>query len=90
MTNYKMLSESYFTQKYPYAEHWCVIEDSKWDRWIQSQGYPAWTWANCEHLIALQLMKNCSVSRTLGFPKAVEIDDKENLTSIGIFVRIDN
>ena len=52
----------------------CVGENSSYDRWIKTLGFPHWSKNNCEYAFMSTFLTSCSVVRTNGVEERHEFD----------------
>ena len=54
----------------------CVGQNSSYDRWIKTLGFPKWSRHNCEYAFMSTFLTNCSVVRTNGVEERHEFDSE--------------
>ena len=54
----------------------CVSTGMPHDKWLQTLGFPSWTYLNCEYFVFANLIKACSLSRLNGIDSTREHDEE--------------
>ena len=66
--------------KYPekITDKWltCVSAGMPHEKWLQTLGYPSWTYENCENFVLANLIRSCSISRLNGIDSNREHDEE--------------
>ena len=54
----------------------CISTDSKYERWIQTQGFQKWSKNNCGYLFTSTFLTECSIIKTNGIEEGIEHDNE--------------
>ena len=54
----------------------CIGTDSKYERWIQTQGFQKWSKNNCGYLFTSTFLTECSIIKTNGIEKGIDHDNE--------------
>ena len=54
----------------------CIGTDSKYERWIQTQGFQKWSKNNCGYLFTSTFLTECSIIKTNGIEEGIDHDNE--------------
>ena len=54
----------------------CIGTDSKYERWMQTQGFQKWSKNNCGYLFTSTFLTECSIIKTNGIEEGIDHDNE--------------